>query len=103
MQYGGFAVVLGPWVVHMFEAEQTLMYRFVKKLQAKKDEEGSYYNNIWVLTYTEDVATKAYQGWNCKLINTQTATREIKALQDFEKVQCIYDGMVNIGTQAQQV
>ena len=32
LQYGGFAIVLGPWCVHMIEAEQILMQRFVKHL-----------------------------------------------------------------------
>jgi len=63
MHYGGFAVVLGPWCVHMLEAEQTVMYRFVKKLLAKKESQGSYYSNVWVLHYTEDVSQCAYQGW----------------------------------------
>lgn len=66
-----------------------------------KDQENSYYSNIWVVNYTEDVASRAYHGWNCKIINTQQATREIKAMSDFEKVSTIYEGMVNIGTQAQ--
>lgn len=43
LQYGGFAVVLGPWTVHMLEAEQTVMYRFLKKLLDKKEGPGSYY------------------------------------------------------------
>ena len=98
LQYGGFAVVLGPYVVHMFEAEQTLMYRFIKKLLEKKNEPGSYYNNIWVLHYTEDIASKAYNGWNCKSISTQAATKEIKALPEFDKITTIYEGMCQIGT-----
>ena len=35
-EYGGFAVVLGPWIVHMFEADTPLMTAFVKKLHEKK-------------------------------------------------------------------
>ena len=32
-EYTGLALILGPWVVHFFEAEQTLMNRYLKKLQ----------------------------------------------------------------------
>lgn len=31
-EFGGFAVVLGPWIVHMFEADSPLMMNFLKKL-----------------------------------------------------------------------
>jgi hypothetical protein len=47
--YGGFAVILGPWIVHLFEAETSLMEKFVKKLHEKLREAGSYYVNIWVV------------------------------------------------------
>ena len=79
------------------------MTRFVKKLHAKNEENGSYYNNIWVLHYTEDICKPAYMGWNCKIINTTSATREIKSLPDFEKVSTIYDSMVNIGGEAMKM
>ena len=58
--YGGFAVILGPWIVHLFEAETPLVNKFVHDLLAKQMSKGSYYNNIWVLHYTEDVPTRAY-------------------------------------------
>jgi hypothetical protein len=34
-QYGGFAVILGPWIVHLFEAETPLMTKYVHDLLAK--------------------------------------------------------------------
>ena len=37
------------------------------------------------------------------MINTQSATREIKTLPDFEKMYTIYESMVKIGIQGQQV
>jgi len=95
--YGGFAIVLGPWCVHLFEAEETVMKRYLTKLQAKNEESGSYYSNIWVMHYTEDVPTRTFQNWNCKSINTSSATREIKSLPDFEKVCTIYESMLKIG------
>ena len=90
-------------MVHCFEAEQTLMTRFVKKLQEKKNTKGSYYSDIWVVHYTEDVASKAYTGWACKSINTQQATKEIKSLPEYERVAAIYEGMCNIGIQSAAV
>jgi hypothetical protein len=30
LEYGGFSVILGPWMVHLLEAEGTLMDRFVR-------------------------------------------------------------------------
>ena len=103
LQFGGMAVVLGPWVVHMFEAEQTLMTRFLNKLLKKTQDPGSYYLNSWVLHYTEDVPVRAYNSWNCKQINTSQAIKEIKSLSDFEKIQTIYQGMVDVGQQAKLV
>ena len=95
--YGGFAVVLGPWVVHLLEAEEVLMNRFIKRLHEMHHKEQSYYANSWVLHYTEDVPQRAYLNWNSKMINTQSATREIKTLPDFEKMYTIYESMVKIG------
>ena len=83
--YGGFAVILGPWIVHLFEAETSLMEKFVKKLHEKSKEQGSYYVQVHVLHYTEDIPTRAYANWSAKGINTQNATREIKSLGSFEK------------------
>lgn len=94
---------MGPFIVHMFEAEQVLMYRFIHKLLQKKKAHGSYYKEIVVLNYTEDIPYKAYVGWTCKSINTGSATKEIKELQDFEKVVTIYEGMLSIGSQAKLV
>jgi hypothetical protein len=33
LQYGGIAIILGPWVIHIIEAELALMERFFKKLR----------------------------------------------------------------------
>lgn len=103
----GFAVILGPWVVHLIEAETPLMMQFLKKLlekrNAKVSERGSYYHNAWVVQYTEDIPQRAYFNWNCKQVQTSQATREVKTLGDFEKSYTIYESMVNIGVQAQAV
>ena len=42
-EYSGFAIILGPWIVHMFEAEDPLMKRFVHKLYEKQTAKDSYY------------------------------------------------------------
>ena len=102
-QYGGFAVILGPWIVHLFEAEAPLINKYVHDLLKKQMSKGSYYNNIWVLHYTEDVPQRAYHSWTAKSVNTQSATREIKSYPHFEKIFTIYDSMVKIGVEAQQV
>ena len=99
-EFGGFAVVLGPWIVHMFEADSPLMMSFMTKLQQKNNEDGSYYQNIWVLHYTEDVPSRAYPNWTCKSVQTNSATREIKSLDPFSKILTIYDAMVTIGNDA---
>ena len=66
VKYGGYAVVLGPWVVHLFEAEQPLMGRYIKCLFEKSKAKDTYYTGIWIMNYTEDVAQKAYNDqWSC--------------------------------------
>ena len=55
IRYGGFAVVMGNWMVHMFEAEQPLMGRYIRALNNKVHSKDSYYSNAWVVHYTEDV------------------------------------------------
>merc|ERR1711990_472909 len=93
----GFAVILGPWVVHLIEAENILMKQFIRKLLEKRNtkvsERGSYYHNAWVVQYTEDIPQRAYFNWNCKNVPTSQATREVKALGDFEKMATVYESM----------
>ena len=106
--YGGFAVILGPWIVHLFEAETSLMEKFVKKLHEKLKEPGSYYVNIWVIHYTEDIPTRSYNfssqpNWSAKCIDTKNATREIKTMGSFEKSHAIYASMVKIGVDCMAV
>lgn len=96
-EHSGFAVVLGPWHVHMLEAEQTLMYRFVNHLSKAVSQKSSHYSNVWVLNYTEDVPSRAYHNWYCKTVPAQSATREIKGLQENERVEAIYESMCQIG------
>ena len=97
LEYSGYAVVMGPWYVHLLEAEQTLMYRLVKRLDGDIGKKGSHYKNAWVLHYTEDVATRAYHNWYCKSIPAAQATREIKTLSDAEKIEAIYEAMIQVG------
>ena len=97
LEHGGLAVILGPWVVHLFEAEQTLMYRYLNKLQEAQKTKPSIYQGIWVLQYSEDVSVRAFTNWYCKNINTSAATREIKSQNEFERVQSIYSSMLEIG------
>lgn len=70
----GFSVILGPWIVHLIEAENTLMKQFVRKLLEKKtvkvNDRGSYYHNAWVVQYTEDIPQRAYFNWTCKQVQT---------------------------------
>ena len=96
-------MILGPWIVHLFEAETSLMEKFVKKLYEKLKEPNSYYVNCWVIHYTEDVPTRAYATWSAKGINTQNATREIKTMGSFEKTHTIYASMVKIGVDSMAV
>ena len=79
------------------------MNRFVKHLLADKNRAGSHYSSIHVVMYTEDIAQKAYNGWYCKNVSTQSATREIKGMEEFDKLATIYDGMCQIGWQSQAV
>jgi hypothetical protein len=81
--------VLGPWIVHMFEADTPLMTTFVKKLHEKKKEDGSYYHNIWVLHYTEDVPTRAYANWSCKSINAVELAEKAKPVDDEQRTNCL--------------
>lgn len=99
--YGGFAVVLGPWVVHLFEAEQPLMGRYIKKLYEKSKAKDSYYTGIWIMHYTEDVAQKAYNNqWSCQSINTKDAVKTITEMNAYGRVSHIYNSMVSIGVNA---
>lgn len=103
LDYDGLAVVLGPYVVHLLEAEQTLMNRYLKKLQQMKSAKQSIYSGIWVLHYTEDVPVRAYSNWYCKNINTSQATREIRSFNEFDRVSTIYTAMLQIGEEAKKV
>ena len=46
-EFTGFCLILGPWVVHLFEAGTDLMKHFINKLHAKittkVNERGAYY------------------------------------------------------------
>ena len=84
------------------------MEKFVKKLHEKLKEPGSYYVNIWVLHYSEDIPTRSYNftsqpNWSAKAINTQSATREIKTMESFVKTYTIYTSMVKIGVDSMAV
>jgi hypothetical protein len=96
--WGGFAIVLGPWIIHMHEAEQQLMEIFIKKLKEKKDAKGSYIQQSHVIHYTEAVAKRAYMNWNCKTIPTSKATSEIKSYTSAQKTEYLYTKMISIGT-----
>merc|ERR1712086_609189 len=92
--------ILGPWIVHLFEAEVTLMERFVTKMRQKQTERNSYYQDIHVIHFTEDVDQRAFSTWSCKSIQTSQATSEIKTMVDEEKVSYIYANMVKLGVDA---
>jgi hypothetical protein len=98
-KYSGFALVLGSWIVHLFEAPQPLMGRYIRELNKISQTKDSYYKGIWVLHYTEQVAQPCYSSWACKSVNAQQASREIKSLPDLEKINYIYSQMVEIGLQ----
>mmetsp|Transcript_5012 Transcript_5012/g.8548 ORF Transcript_5012/g.8548 Transcript_5012/m.8548 type:complete len:216 (-) Transcript_5012:185-832(-) len=102
-RYSGFAIILGSWMVHLFEAENPLMGRYVRKLSQRMQAKDSYTQSVWVIHFTEDVPQQAYNNWFCKQVNTQQAAREIKNLPELERVNHIYSSMVSIGMQAQQV
>ena len=98
LQYGGAAIILGPWIIHCLEAEDVLMQRFFKKLREKQNNEISYFKETYVIHYTEDITDRAFLLWACKSILTKDATAEIKTLDDFEKVSYLYKNMVKLGT-----
>ena len=43
LEYGGYAICLGPWVVYMFEAEDPLMKWFLGRLNDTVNTKGSIY------------------------------------------------------------
>ena len=50
----GFAIVLGPWIVHMLEGHNVMLNQYITKLRDKvnyRTEKGSYYHNCFVLHY----------------------------------------------------
>ena len=98
--YCGFQLIYGTWIVHLFEAENPLMGRFIRALHKKLKEPGSYYSSIHVLHYTEDVPQQAYKNWYCKSVNPAQAAKEIKSLPEIERVAHIYNSMVDIGMQS---
>lgn len=101
IEYSGFAVVLGPWIVHLLEAEQVLICRFVKRLNREVIKKGSNYHKAWVLHYTEDVCSRAYHNWYCKSIPPAQATREIKNItKEADRIETVYQAMVSIGQSA---
>ena len=59
--YTGYAAIFGAWHVVMIEAENPLMSKFIKHLEAKLDEPNSYYADIWVVHYAEDIPQRAYE------------------------------------------
>lgn len=54
-EYTGYAICTGPWVVHLFEAENPLMKKIVNGLVEAKRQKGGFYQNMWVVHYTEDI------------------------------------------------
>ena len=100
--YTGYAAVFGPWHVHLIEAENPLMAKFIKGLEAKLSEENSIYHGLWVIHYTEDVIAPAYESWICKSFKDQTDCI-IKEDPDYHKMYRVYDALVQIGKEAHQV
>ena len=71
-EYTGYAAILGPWMIHMFECEAPLMHKFLIKLNEKRMAKDTYYKNIWVVQYQENISARAYLYWSCKCIKDQT-------------------------------
>ena len=80
----------------MLEAENPLMSKFIKHLEAKLDEPNSYYADIWVIHYAEDVRQRVFDGWVCRSYKEQSELI-IKDDSDFEKIFKTYEGMVSVG------
>jgi hypothetical protein len=97
--YTGYAAIFGAWHVVLLEAENPLMSKIIKHLDAKVDEPNSYYADIWVVHYTEDIAQRVYEGWVCKSYKEQSELI-IKDDSDFEKIFKTYEGMVSVGKDA---
>ena len=95
--FTGFAaIVYGGFMIHMLECENPLMTKFITALHTRSKEKGSYYKNIWVINYQEDVAYRAYLNWSCKRIGDQTETT-VANMNSFERQAYIYESMVKVG------
>lgn len=99
--YSGYHAIFGPWIVHLFEAENPLMNRYIQHLMAKRDEKGSMYAEVWVVHFQEDVIP-AYESWIVKTIKEQTDP-VIKDDADFDRIHRVYDAMVRVGRESHQV
>lgn len=72
------------------------MSRIVKHLEAKLDEPNSYYADIWVVHYQEDILSRTFDSWVCKAYK-EVSECQIKDDTDFEKIFKTYDGMLSVG------
>ena len=97
--YTGYCAIFGPWHVHMIEAENPLMSKFIKGLHFKTQEKNSIYGNCWVVHYQEDITAPSYESWICKSYKDQTDP-VLKEDTDFDKLIRVYEAMVNIGKEA---
>ena len=88
-------------MIHLIECENPLMKKFIDALLARSKEKGTYYKNIWVMHYQEDVAYRAYLSWSCKKIADQTES-QVSALPEFERQAYIYENMVKVGEKSSE-
>ena len=100
-EYTGYAICTGPWILHLFEAENPLMKKIVNGLVEAKRQKGGFYQNMWVIHFTEDIPARAYPSWYCKDVKANVSGREIKTLPFVERLWAIYESMVQVGTAAQ--
>ena len=76
------------------------MKKIVNGLVEAKKQKGSFYQNMWVVHYTEDIQSRAYQSWFCKDVKANISGREIKTLPFVERIWALYESLVNVGNQA---
>ena len=48
------------------------MHKFLGELNKMRNAKDTYYKNIWVVQYQENIKERAYLHWSCKNIKDQT-------------------------------
>ena len=72
------------------------MHKFLGELNKMRNAKDTYYKNIWVVQYQENIKERAYLHWSCKNIKDQTDA--VVNTQDvFNRHAYVYEAMVAVG------